>query len=229
MKKLKLMLIGFISVFLMVISVSQANAYEMKNSNIKVSDMFVEFIDDIFSNKDKTTVWNTENVDITEQFFYDLQSYYNIRDYASIKTYTIDHNVAEMSLDESTIENFKYRSPFVHQLVNKRFFKTVNKEQASGEVEYFLRSSFVWDRATYKITSVGDVTIDITKQNFGNNWTTEISSMSASSQLSSDKYEVTFKGSFNMRAIYSQYNQVVWNINLGQFTASTTEHPDTFQ
>ena len=205
------------------ISFSTLSVNALESKTIQVSEKFIDYVADSFLNQDKVSVINKEGIDITEQYFSDNSNSFRKKDYESIKLY-FEKNIDTICIDES-VESINTRSPFVNQTVSKRYYKVLNKEQASGEIEYYLNGSLVWDRATGKITSIGNASINITHNSFGAGWKKHISNMSTNSSLSSDKYYATFSGGFNLRVTFSM-GITIFDVDFGRLTASTTVHPE---
>lgn len=202
-------------------STSSVNAQELNTVN--VSEEFIDYVTDSFLNRDKVSVINKKGIDITEMYFLDNSDSFKENNFENIKLY-FEKNIDTICIDESS-ENVNTRSPFVTQTVSKRYYKVLNKGQASGELEYYLNGSFVWDRATGQITSVGNASINITHNDFGAGWKKHISNMTTNSSISGDKYYATFSGGFNLRVTYS-LGITIFDIDFGRFTASTTAHPE---
>ena len=194
-----------------------------ETEDINVGKEFIEYVTDTFTHEDKVTVIDFNGNNITNNYFSANVNHYLNNDFKSIKIYFINC-IDNIYIDESN-ENINTRSPFVTQTVSKRYYKVVNKEQASGELEYYLNGSFIWDRATGLISSVGNASINITYNNFGTNWNKIVSNMTTSSSMSSDKCYAYFSGGFNLRVTFKKYLVEWYNIDLGRFTGNTTEHP----
>ena len=185
-------------------NVSNAYAAESINSaEISVSDDFIYTLDKSFENIDNLLVIDKYEEDVTNYFLEEYIDEYKNGEYSKIYQY-VSNNVSLISIDEGMVET-NTRSPFVTQYASEFFYKPLNQNGAAGEVSYWLRGSFQWDRATGKIVSKSGTTIDINAITFGDAWDTEISNMSTSSSISSDGYSVTFAGSFKLRAVYYQF------------------------
>lgn len=226
MKKVRKIFIFVLSFVLCALCISSSgynvNAQELNTPD--VSKEFVNYVTDSFLYKDKVTVINKEGIEITNEYFLNNDNFFKEKDFVSIKSY-FEKNIDTICIDES-FENKNARSPFVNQVVSKRYYKVLRKDQASGEIEYFLSGNFVWDRATNKITSIGNASINITVLNFGAGWEKHITSMSCGSKISTDKYYATFTGGFNLRVTFSRMNIIVFDVNFGRLTATATAHPE---
>ena len=188
------------------------------------SENFKEYINDVFNSLDKVTVMSNKNTNITTEFFNDNITNFTNKDYIKIKAYVIN-NIDTICIDEST-SNKNPRSPFVNQNVSKTFYKVIKKGDAAGEVQFKISGSFVWDRANYRVTSTSNGTLDITHINFGRTWEANISNISTSGKITSDRLGATFSASFRVRAIYRVGILETQNIDCGTISGSVTDYPN---
>ena len=154
------------------INVSAAN-------EIQVSELFKDYFTEVFLNPDKVTVLNKNKEDITQDFFEANNQYFENNNFVKIKEYYNNY------IDEIYVEEIKQnslsRSPFVTNSVSKHVYKELHKNQANGEISWYLKGTYVWDRATGRITSITDGAILIERINFGQAWSGTTNSMSTKS------------------------------------------------
>lgn len=198
-----------VSTLILLLNPGTVSANELDEVDVleaEVSESFVNYYTSAFSNYDKVTVLDLDGNDITEKFYLDNIKCYNDNDFLSIKNYAID-NIGEICIDEISIPDkqslMQSRAPFVSCPVSKRYFKVLNKNQAVGEIEYYLQGSFVWDRATGKITSVGVAVIRIPICRFGSGWSVDYSPIYTNSYANASKTNATFTGQFKVTATYN--------------------------
>lgn len=191
----------------------------------RVTPEFVEYITDAFETKEKVTVTDNNGEDITDVFFEQTTTDYQNKDYLAIKEF-VENNVDTICIDNSYTNNINSRSPFVDQVVNKRYYQTIQKAQASGEVVYYIQGSLVWDRATGKITSVSKTTLDVTSINFGYQWQSSLYGISTSSSITSDKYYAKFSVQFGIRTQFYQGYVLVFDVDCGKISKTATVSPE---
>lgn len=192
--------------------------------NVEVSELFIDYMDDAFANRDKVKVFDKDNNEITKEFFNETIELYTNKNYHEIKN-IISCNVEEMYIDES-YEIIETKSPFVTQVTSQRYYKEFSKAQANGELVYYLTGSFVWDRANGKITSISKAAIkDIKVSSLGSRWSYSINNVSTNSYISDGGYKANFEGSFNLRCVFKTAGITIYNINVGSFGGKKSYYP----
>ena len=222
MKKV-IKIICTISLTILMLLSNITSGYALDTSEHQLSNIFIEHVDDMFAYKKDAIVIDFDGNDITDKFFDDNHEFYLQKDYNSIIDY-FDHNVNYSSVEENYINDMA-RSPFINQVVNKSF-TVASGGNIAGTVTYTISGSFVWDRATGKITSVGNAKMQYSAS-LPAFWRTEVTSMSTNKSLSSDKYYATFSGTFRLKATFAPIKNVpLMTANLGPFSGSVTAHPE---
>lgn len=198
------------------INVSAAN-------EIQVSELFKDYFTEVFLNPDKVTVLNKNKEDITQDFFEANNQYFENNIFVKIKEYYNNY------IDEIYVEEIKQnslsRSPFVTNSVSKHVYKELHKNQANGEISWYLKGTYVWDRATGRITSITDGAILIERINFGQAWSGTTNSMSTKSWLTDDDTVAHFKGSFNLKVSLTHEYVTVLTVDFGTQSAEVSGQP----
>ena len=219
----KLLKMNFIiCLVLTLIYSSIANSSALGNEDIQLSNIFITHVDNMFNYQDKSVVIDKNGNDMTNQFFSDNHNYFMQKNYLSIKNY-MDTYVCQSSVEKNTVNNLA-RSPYVTQTVNKSFTSAPGGNVA-GTVTYSVNGSFTWDRATGKITSIGNTTM-YASASLPAFWRYEVTSISTNKSLSSDKCYATFSGTLKMKATFSPAAIPLMTANLGPFSGSVTAHPE---
>ena len=189
---------------LTMIPISTVNASNFVDDS--TNQHFIEFIDKFYNDKSNFYFLDNNDRDVTEQFYIDNLENYFKGDYRAIESY-VNLNISEACESEVEFENINSRSPFVNGTVSNTYFKTVEAKRngilagQKEQIQYRVSGTYVWDRATSKITSAGATRFQMLYTSFGKIWSWNTSNTSASSQISSDKYSVTFRYSFNLDAV----------------------------
>ncbi|MFV0380692.1 MAG: hypothetical protein ACK5KR_00420 [Breznakia sp.] len=223
--KLVVLVIG-IFVGSVTIQANETAEHAIDNDIEEVSEKFIDYFGSVFLNFKNVTVLDLNGNDITNDFYNKNIVNYNNNDFSSIKTY-VNREVSEVFIDESNVNLEKLkteRSPFVSCPISKRYYKVIRHEQANGEIEYYLSGSFVWDRATSIITSIGAASIRISHVSFGARWAHATTNMSTSSYLTASNTVANFKGSFNIVATYKIGFITIYNETI-QFSKSFSSYP----
>lgn len=212
-----------ISLTTMMLLSNMVTGYALESTKQQLSNIFIEHVDDMFECKEDAIVIDYDGNDITEKFFTDNYDFYLQKDYNTISNY-FDDNINFSSVEKNYINDMA-RSPFVDQVVNKSF--TVGAgSNISGTITYTISGSFTWDRATGKITSIGNATMQYSAS-LPQFWRTEVTSMSTNKSLSSDRYYATFSGNFKLKATFAPIKNVpLMTADLGPFSGSVTAHPE---
>lgn len=190
---------------------------------IQVSDLFKDYFTEVFSNPDKVTVLNKNKENITLDFFNTNKQYFEENNFIKIKEYYNKY------IDEIYVERIEQndlsRSPFVTNSVSKHVYKELHKNQANGEISWYLKGTYVWDRATGRITSITDGAIIIDRINFGQLWSGTTNNMSTKSWLTDDDTVAHFKGSFNLKVSLKYSYVTVVTVDFGTQSAEVSGQP----
>lgn len=152
-----------------------------------------------------------------------IQIYFKENNFVKIKEYYREF-VDEIFIEKSE-QNIQTRSPFVTNSVSKLFYKELHKNQANGEISWYLKGTYVWDRATGRMTSTSNGTIIIDRINFGQSWTGTVNNMRTKSWLDEEDTRANFSGSFNLKAEMKQNHVTIFSVDFGTLSCQVSGQP----
>lgn len=232
-KKLKIVLALCLTFSMAMVSLHAVMAshlhesHQLEDNDLEVSELFIDYINDVFINQNKVTIIDNSGNDITNTFFEFNQLFFEKKDYSQLKQY-INDNVDYICIDEG-YSNENAKSPFVKQSVNERYYQIVKKNGAAGEIVFYIKGWFIWDRATNKITDHSSATIELSTYSFGANWRVTSSSATTGVTVANNKYSITFRAYFNLNAKFYMLGEVIKDVDLGTFGDTFTKYPSDYE
>lgn len=205
-----------------------ASAME-QDSNSKhqseVSDLFIEFVDNAFSNLDTLEAKDSKGEDVTKLFIRQAQPLFNKKDYKSIQDLIIEQDldvsyaeINEVKLasgDEFTTDAIRMTR------VSRNFYARGTSGGWTKEWIVTLTGDIHYDDRSFKITSVSSPRLSLKTANFGMYWSPYLDNISTSGKHNGNI--ATFTGKYTMKAtVYVGGIPIPITYNFGSYTHSFT-------
>lgn len=171
------------------------------------SDTFIDFFSGFYKDRSNYTIFDTEENDITENFYEETRHFYENGDYAGLKKYIWEQGRISGGRRNVVIPKAKafgidsaYQD--YYKLITKGTYgsKTFN---LGGEMRYSVSGSYSWDLRTGKIATHSGATIKMETINLGAAFSSSMNNVTTKATVSSDKYSITFSGSFALEVTFS--------------------------
>ncbi|WP_068615807.1 hypothetical protein [Paenibacillus tuaregi] len=208
------------------------------NSDIEVSNVFIDFINEGFNNPKGFEVKDSNGLDVTEKFIESVKGPYYIGDYKTIKKVVQDQNLTLSNTVRTQIENhdgLNKNSAAIATVsgesVTKEFYHVAQDSTGrfSKEWKVALSGTFSYTN-NFQVTSASGPSVRLTYAPFGAMFSPAIDNVRTSNSYSG--YKASFVGSYDMRAVMSVgigNLPVNTNLNFGSYTESFSAYPSAMQ
>lgn len=173
-------------------------------ADTKPNETFESLITYYIEKQAETKVYNTENVDITEEFFSVIKPYYDQNDFTSIKFY-MNQNVSKLLQINYTDSNPLTRATKSKSISGRQTISLRDDPRLDGWLYMDIRGDFTYDVVDELILTAYNPTLtDYGVVDFPN-WYFEYKNISTSSRISANKTTAYFSASLTLygREIYT--------------------------
>jgi len=204
MRKVLSTFIAFLALIAFSLTAS-AIGHDQKNKQMdQVSDLFIGFIDEAFSDVDALEVKNSQGKDVTKQFIKQAQPFFNKKDYKSIQNIITEYDL-QVSYEERTDVKFEDADEFASDAtrmrsIRKYFYVNTQALDADISKEWIvtLTGEIYYDDQTNTITSVSSPVLSLEETDYELMLSPYIDSIRTASKHSKDV--ATFSGMYTMKA-----------------------------
>lgn len=186
-------------------------------TNDVVSEAFMNFFPNFYTEPDKYTICDSNNQDITEVFFNSTKHFFIENDFVGLKKYVIANKITgEKIVEENGPQTRATRS----NTVAKDFYEEINTGKVTGDMLYRVSGQYTWDINSGQITQYSNSKLTIRHLYLGEMWDEEIKILSDRATLSSGKGSVTFRVQFNLK-VTANYDIIPADVyDCGTFSGS---------
>ncbi len=232
----KIMLFSLIFVKTLLIFGAGVSASDEEKS--EVSEVFINYIQEVFKDLDRVTVLNTNGSDVTADFIDTASKYYFTGDYQEIQnlisheglsvSYTDIKEIALTEDDYLNSANFTIMSNIRSKSVTEHFYVIATDANYGHTKDWVitLSGSYSYDVNTYRVTHTNSPSLSLSSAAWGAAFTPEIQSIRTSHSHSGST--ARFTGSYTMLGLVGisvGSIPIGFKLNFGGHSHSFQDHP----
>lgn len=191
-----------------------------------VSQEFINYIDDCFSDINNILVLDSEGNNISKNQLNNLIIMYDNKEYINISNYLLNNTYSLCHLYYTSYTR-AFSSKAVKGYIYHLQYDTTKKYKKEWAV--YVKGNYTYNDNTYEITKAWNSSLELYQANFGLYFSPYVSNVSTSAKVSSDKSKVTFSATYKMKATLS-YDLVNTTLDFGthtdKFTISVGKTPE---
>lgn len=226
---------GFLILFLSCVYVLTPLASADTLEDAKISDLFIDFIDEVYEDLDGLSALDSNGLDITKEFINNTSRYYTVKDYKSIQDIIKDQDLSishKISTDITNLQNEELGINAVSgvrtESASQQFYHIATDKKGKFTKEWIvtLNGSFSYNTSTFKVTSVTGPRITLTTANFGALFAPALEGILTSNSYSG--FAAKFTANYTMRATLGvSFGDLPINFNydFGTHTDTFTAYP----